>query len=447
MPYQKIPYPKMPASRLSYPRLPDPRLVAYIQSQLQKGYDINSIKLYLVSQGYRPQIVDEAIAFSYQTIKHEHSISTSTLITFGAVLLGIFLILFSFFYFSSFSFNLPFFGSKPEQLLDLSLEEIKTEVKPGEQIIFLKEISNLGVDKRYDITIKHELFDSNNNLIYSKEETIAVETRSTSQTKLQIPLNVKDGKYTLKSTAFYSNKKAYATLPVTILSKEYKPIEDQLPSCTDLIRNQGETGIDCGGPCKECSQPDNECQKSCDDKNDCTIDSCSASTNFQCVHDKIAFCCGNNECEDEEITTCPADCQITKQEPDLSIFERLENIKSSAASNPDKARELCAEIESNAYKDDCYSNVGKVTRKTIYCDLIKSDRTKDDCLSDVAKSSNQNSLCERITLDTRRDACYMNFVLSGDFSICDKIVDSYLKNSCLALKLKAELDQQSKTQS
>ena len=423
--------------------MPDPRLIAYIQSQLQKGYDISSIRNSLINYGYAPSTVEEAISASYQTIKHEHSITTSTLLVFGAVLLGIFLTVFTFIYFSPFTL---FTSKADKQLLDINLEEIRTEVKPGEQIIFLKEISNLGADRRYDITVKHELFDSKNNLVYSKEETVAVETRSTSQTKLQLPSTIKPGKYTLRSTALYSNKKAFASLPITILSpsQEYK-----LPSCDDGIKNQGETGVDCGGPCKSCLEiVEGECPGSCDDKNDCTIDSCSESTSFQCVHDKIAFCCGNNECEeDETIANCPNDCQIAFEEPDLSIFERLENIKNTAASNPDKASAQCSKIESATYKDDCYSNIGKVTRNTAYCDLIRSDRTKDDCFSEVAKASNQNTLCERITLDTRRDSCYMNFVLAGDYSVCDKIVDSYLKDSCNALKQNAELQSQAQTQS
>ena len=421
--------------------MPDPRLIAYIQSQLQKGYDLASIRNSLINYGYNSSQVDEAISASYQTIKHEHRVSTSTLLIFGAVLLGIFLVVFAFIYFSPFSL---FTQKSDKQLLDINLEGIRTEVRPGEQIIFLKEVSNLGADKRYDITLKHELFDSKDNLAYSKEETVAVETRSTSQTKLQLPSTIKPGKYTLRSTAFYSNKKAVASLPVTILSlsQEYK-----LPTCNDGIKNQGETGIDCGGPCKPCPEvTEGKCPDSCNDNNECTVDSCSAATNFQCVHDKIAFCCGNNECEeDETITNCPKDCQLA-EEPDLSIFERLENIKNTAVSNQDKASSLCAKIESNTYKDDCYSNIGKVTRNAAYCDLISSDRTKDDCLSEVAKASNQNILCERITLDTRRDSCYMNFVLAGDYSVCGKIVDNYLKDSCNALKQNAELQQQSQQQ-
>lgn len=53
------------------------------------------------------------------------------------------------------------------------------------------------------------------------------------------------------------------------------------------------------------------CPSSCDDKNSCTEDSCSESTQFACVHTKIPKCCGNGECEKsygENRDTCEIDC-------------------------------------------------------------------------------------------------------------------------------------------
>ena len=53
----------------------------------------------------------------------------------------------------------------------------------------------------------------------------------------------------------------------------------------------------------------NSCPTSCDDGNKCTFDSCSAQTNYQCVHQKIANCCGDNVCDSkEECEYCINDC-------------------------------------------------------------------------------------------------------------------------------------------
>ncbi len=50
------------------------------------------------------------------------------------------------------------------------------------------------------------------------------------------------------------------------------------------------------------------CPDSCDDEDRCTMDYCFEYTNFQCRHDDIIPCCGNNVCE-EDIISCFDDCK------------------------------------------------------------------------------------------------------------------------------------------
>ena len=53
----------------------------------------------------------------------------------------------------------------------------------------------------------------------------------------------------------------------------------------------------------------NICPLSCDDKDSCTKDFCSAITNYKCQHKIIQNCCGNNICEiGENFENCPKDC-------------------------------------------------------------------------------------------------------------------------------------------
>ena len=64
-------------------------------------------------------------------------------------------------------------------------------------------------------------------------------------------------------------------------------------TCGDGKQNNGEAGIDCGGPCPAC-----EClaDADCDDGDDCTDNLC---TDNQCVDNEIADCCrDNSECDD-----------------------------------------------------------------------------------------------------------------------------------------------------
>jgi hypothetical protein len=51
-----------------------------------------------------------------------------------------------------------------------------------------------------------------------------------------------------------------------------------------------------------------ECPASCDDKNNCTKDSCGTETGFKCTNVGIVPCCGNGVCEEGEnsCVDCPA---------------------------------------------------------------------------------------------------------------------------------------------
>ncbi|MBI2545946.1 hypothetical protein HYV81_02090 [Candidatus Woesearchaeota archaeon] len=53
-----------------------------------------------------------------------------------------------------------------------------------------------------------------------------------------------------------------------------------------------------------------ECPSSCEDNNPCTIDACSASSNYFCTHELgQGSCCGNTKCEpNENECTCARDC-------------------------------------------------------------------------------------------------------------------------------------------
>ena len=41
--------------------------------------------------------------------------------------------------------------------------------------------------------------------------------------------------------------------------------------------------------------------------------------------------------------------------------------------------------------------------------------------------------CDLIVSESKRDNCYTTFALDGDYSVCEKITNKYLKQSCIAL--------------
>jgi hypothetical protein len=163
-----------------------------------------------------------------------------------------------------------------------------------------------------------------------------------------------------------------------------------------------------------------------------TIDSCDASTNFQCKHENPTVC-GDNICSiGETINNCPDDCMQTTP-PQNNIWDELDRIKALANTNCEQAKQECNSIDAD-YVDKCLQNVGEVCQDANLCDKIEDQREKERCFSNVAKSLNKPALCENIQKDDRRDSCYVNFAIDGDYSVCEKVTSPWLKKSCETLK-------------
>ena len=399
--------------------MPKKSLRDYIVSLQQKGYDISAIRNFLHKYGYSDDEINESLNFK-QTIRHEIHLSHATI--FAVALIFVFLIgIVSFIYYK------PMQHSK---LLDLNLEPIITTVEPGQSISFLKELSNLGSAKRYDVVIKQELIEPlTSRIITQKIETRAIETFGSTQTKILVPEDAKAGDYILRAIVEYDDKKAVATLPIKVIKIE------KTQTCFDGIKNQDEDGIDCGGVCKPC-----EVQVlQCNDNNQCTDD---VIENGECANKPIFPCCGNNICETQEKESCASDCPKA-EEPFSTSSETLEEIKELARANPAKALQQCNAIGVPDLKDTCIGNIGEALRNKEYCKSISNARIKDLCYSNVAKSTNDNSLCQDISTDSRRDSCYMTFVLDNkDYSVCDKISNRHLRQSCESLRQLSELSKE-----
>ena len=161
------------------------KVVNYIREQLQHGYNISQIRSVMMKYGYSNNDIDEAVNEIYHpTIRHEIHLSKSTIIVivFIAVLaVGSF----SFFYFNS--------GKTQSKLLDVKINPVKTTAAPGEDIVFVKELSNLGSSKRFDVLVKQEVFDSSSRILTYATETRAIETFGSTPTEMKIPADAKEG--------------------------------------------------------------------------------------------------------------------------------------------------------------------------------------------------------------------------------------------------------------
>ena len=398
----------------------DQRLAAYIQEQLREGYDINTIRSYLVKYGYSAAQINDAVSQIYRpAVKHVVHLSKTALVAVIFISLGLIIIGAAIF------LTAP---KTPSQLLDLKIDIITASVEQGGNLQFNIELLNLGSAKRYDVSLSHEILDSENKIISAKEETAALETRTSKKSDIRIAEGTKPGNYLLRTTASYNDKTARATDSFKVYKEEIEP------TCFDNIQNQGEEGVDCGGPCGQCKK----CPANCDDNSKCTRDYCSASTGYECRNENIEPCCGNLECESgESYGSCQSDCKKTEditREPSTAPWETAEGIKDVAARDEQEAVRICSAINLESQKDQCFYNLAEALSKEEYCLSINDERTKDKCYSTAAELKNNKALCEKIVRDSRKDSCYMNFVLKGDYTVCDNVINRYLKKSCESLR-------------
>jgi hypothetical protein len=373
------------------------KLASYIREQINKGYDINAIRSHLMKYGYSPDKIDEAVAELYKPaeVKHTIHLSPATMITLVSVFLGLVVLSAVFFFMVR--------EGTPAQLMDVELEGITTTAKQGGTISFITKLTSVGAKKRYDVHLRHEVISqATKKILTFKEKTKAIETSATLHTSIKIPLDATPGDYILRTIATYNGEKAIATLPIkiekssgTITTPEEppkQPPEISEETCSDGIKNQDEEGIDCGGVCEPCEEPE-------PDVGEIDVDK-------------------------------------------LSSFEALEKVRVLAKENPSKAVAYCPKFEFQTSRDLCYEYVGEGSLDKRYCEKIHDERTKDICYANIAIGLFDAELCEQIKAEKRRNTCYMNFVRGDkkDFSVCDKVTNQYLRQACNSLKQLSKLD-------
>ena len=416
--------------------MPKKSLSSYIKEQLDRGFSAKAIKDHLTKYGYPKNAVEQVFRELKPEIKHTIHLSKATLIAIIALSLG-FIILGSSLYFIN---QTP---KAPKQLLDVKLDIINNELIPDDILNFNVELSSLGAAKRYDVELTYLITNIKNKVITSKTETIALETRASIKSEINIPREITAGNYILKVSANYNNKIASAsdTFRISPLTKDtcFNDVKDEdeegidcggsckpCPTCFDGIKNQDEESIDCGGIC-------NPCKKDCNDNDKCTSDYFKEG---KCFNDPIEPCCGNSFCEaSESESSCKEDClKETMDFSGLSSSEIIERIKEISETDQEKALKLCDSLGQQTFTNLCLLEIAQTTKSVRFCKKIYDERTKDNCYSKLANTIGNSLICDEISIDSRKDACYMNFVNNNDYSVCEKLTNDHLKRSCEALR-------------
>ncbi len=98
-------------------------------------------------------------------------------------------------------------------LLDVRAEIPKgyQGILPGDELLANINMFNLGISKRADINLKYVITDFNGKIIFTKNETLAIETQTSFVSVIDIPQDVLYGKYVLYVEANYEGKVASST--------------------------------------------------------------------------------------------------------------------------------------------------------------------------------------------------------------------------------------------
>ena len=359
-------------------------IIPYLKQQLKRGYTITAVRHYLINSGYPAKVVDNAIRQL-----HKPTLGLPVLIGAGGVVVLILII------FLGFSLFTPQKVTQPAKLLDLETVAVTKSVHPDEDFSFILKLTSLGTQQRYDVELSHELINPNNNkVINMMSETTAIETRMEKESSIAIPQSALPGTYFLRTVASYDSRRATATLTIIVQEAIVEP----------------------------------DCPSDCDDGDGCTTDFCSGLTNYQCAHDLITPCCGNDDCEaGEDISTCSVDCR--EEAP------RLGPVGEGEAEGEDKVPEKDVTLQS-LIKEVIGIAETNLELAAVKCNAVDDIAYRDECFYAIASSTDTKLFCEQITDQNKRDTCLIDYAMnSDDYSICEDITDSFLKKSCTTLSL------------
>ena len=340
------------------------RLVDYIQEQIQRGFDVNTIRNYLLRYGYSPADVDEAIKYMRgPEVRHIIHFSPATLIGIAAIFIVMIISVFV---------GVKYLPSKtPETLLDLNLESVKTAVAAGNEIAFISELDNLGAAKRYDVSLRYEVINlKTNDVITFKEETRAIETKGSKQVTIEIPPGTEAGNYVLRAIAAYDGQRAVATLPVKIgaggavaneTEEEKPPIEEKPPE--EITPTQ--PGENTAGT--------------------------SAITTFETL-EKVEQIAKQNRQEAERLCN-----QLELQTSRDLCFNKIAEVLGD--------RNYCSKVVDERTKDVCLSNVAKIVGKSEICEDISKDSRKDSCYMNFVIDNKDYTVCDKVTNQYLRQSC------------------------------------------
>ncbi len=325
-------------------------IVGYLK-KYKDQYDINTLRSYLIQQGYNPSDIEQAIrvvATSEKKFPLKMVLVTSMVIFILA--------------------SLYFFWPSQKAELFLEVFSEKTIVQKAENFVFS---ASLGTDKEKEIEGKfsYVLFDENNNKILEEFNYVKLAKFK----KMSFPLDTKNllpGKYYLEFIFSLGGEEISDSFSFEVKSDV---VQTNIPA------------------------PKISCPYSCNDNNSYTKDEC---VNDKCVNTPINTC-GNGVCDnDESALSCSQDCAPEKVITSEDLSQKASQL---AKSNSEEAANVCLQL--TVGYDECLKKLNDQTNNSEFCNAVINSKIKDDCYSDHAMRINDFGVCSLIVNSLKQRAC------------------------------------------
>lgn len=314
------------------------QLKNYVQRQLALGFKPEMIRNSLKQSGYPDNLIDSALGNGGSiTVRHEIHFPIKTVIVILLIVgLG----------FGGYWFFTNNTGGE-DALLDVSVQSYNQEYLAGQEVMYGVELVNMGKSNRFDATIRYTITDSSGKILKSYTETLAVETKATSNGKITLPSNLQPGTYYLNAIVTYgNNQKAESSTEFQIVGQTtYRP----------------PTGGTTGGT--------------------------SGTT-------------GGNTGE----KTGGASSGGTTASGGKTFGDSMKLIRQQAATSPQAAYNSCLKFTSQTQRDICIGEIAYNTNNVNYCDQISETGKKDNCYLAFVIGGN-TQVCDKITDTTTKQYC------------------------------------------
>jgi hypothetical protein len=399
----------------------DIRLVNYIQQQVQVGYDLQTIRTFLLTNGYQQQAVDEAIQFiqkpqrpkkqpsqeqllvtyikkymqqgytaqqiqqtllqrGYPPFTVQKAIKKATKKGFSLphialpnvskrtllIIVLLILIIISILGIGWFFLNTDF-SQEEDVNFDISVD-IDT-LAPGDILYITNDFINFPDDREYPITIYYTMSDRDTltradswQISFDRDEVL------TKSEKHGLERDITVGDYELNAKMSYGSTsiQAYAYFSI---SADEDALEEAEQTAVNQESNNTETG----------------------------------DTTEQTETD------GTTKID-----------ETTDVDEVVEVTSEYEVISSDDFVNYATAKDL-AETDAEGAAQ--------------YCMAINDATKKDECYSAVARNSGEKSYCTEVISDPTRDACLIAFAFNkNDFTVCPDIANPFIKQSCEQLE-------------